>query len=214
MSVERVLRLAAEAGVVVDRLVVATETGVVPPAPAHRWVVVPMEDGETVVGGTDRGSFSVYGRYETDELAARALAHLAEPVEYQEPPARLADLGRAAQDLAETFRRRVAAGERLRPSDVPVGTVLDHVGLENGHTLFLLDTPFGQRSSPPTDLPLPRTGYLLKRELPQVVTVAPVVPWFGQPGGGVMVSLDRPIRYYYDIGHLDRLRLQPEPVSR
>jgi len=207
VSTDRVLALAAEAGVAVERIVVASEPGVVPPAPGHRWVVVPMEDGETVVGGTDRGSFVLYGRYETDELAAGALAHLAGPVEYQEPPAPVAELGRAAQRLAADLKDRVAAGERLGPADVPVGTALDHIGLENGHTLFLLDTRFAERSSPPTDVSLPRTGYLLRHPLPPVVQVAPVLPWFGQPGGGVMVSLDRPIRYYYDLGLLDRLRL-------
>jgi hypothetical protein len=212
MSVENVLALAGEAGVAVERLVVAPEPGVVPPSPAHRWVVVPMENGETTIGGTDRGRFTVYGQYETDELAANALAHLADAPEFQPPPGDLSELGRGAQRLAGALKARAAAG--LAPSDIPVGTLLDHIGLENGHTLFLLDTPFGERSLPPTDLRMPRTGYVLKHPLPPMAVVGPVVAWFGQPGGGIMVSLDRPIRYYYDLGLLDRVRLvAPDAVE-
>lgn len=211
MSVETVLQLAAEAGLRVDAVVAGTEPDKVPQAPSHRWVLVPMSDGRTTLGGMDRGSFATYGVYETDELAANALLHVAQRPEYQEPPAPVAELQARARELAAVLQAR-PDGATYDASDVPPGTLLDHIGFESGHVLFLAGTPFAERSSPPTDLELPRTGYLLKAPLPTAATVAPVVPWFGQPGGGVMVSLDRPIRYYYDTGLLDRIDLR-EPSS-
>lgn len=207
MSVQRVLDLVAAAGLPTEALVVGEEPDKVPQAPSHRWVLVPMSDGRTTLGGMDRGSFATYGVYETDELAANALLHVAQRPEYQEPPAPVTELQARARELAVALQAR-PAGATYDVSDLPPGTLLDHIGFESGHVLFLAGTPFAERSSPPTDLQLPRTGYLLKAPLPTAATVAPVVPWFGQPGGGVMVSLDRPIRYYYDVGLLDRIDLR------
>lgn len=206
MGVERVLELVRERGIATDSVVAGAEPDKVPQAPSHRWVLVPMSDGTITLGGTDRGRFSVYGRYDTEELAANALLHVARKTEFQVPQEPVADLARRARDLAARLQAR-PAGAAYEASDLPVGTALDHIGYESGHVLFLLDTPFSERSSPPTDLRLPRTGYLLRKPLPQTTRVERVVPWFGQPGGGVMVSLDRPIRYYYDTGLLDRFDL-------
>jgi len=38
--------------------------------------------------------------------------------------------------------------------------------------------------------------------LPDGVRVSPVRPWFEQSGGGLMVTLDRPVRWYADAGVL------------
>ena len=66
MSVEDVLRLAGEAGLRVDGVVVGTEPDTVPRAPSHQWVLVPMSDGRITLGGMDRGSFVPYGVYRSD----------------------------------------------------------------------------------------------------------------------------------------------------
>ncbi|MGI4895214.1 MAG: glycohydrolase toxin TNT-related protein [Janthinobacterium lividum] len=55
---------------------------------------------------------------------------------------------------------------------------------------------------PPTDLQLERLVYEVARPLPPEVVITPVVAWFGQPGGGVMVSLDRSVRAYVESGAL------------
>ena len=62
---------------------------------------------------------------------------------------------------------------------------------------------FAERSAPPTDLRLPRTGYLVRQPLPDTTAVSPVAPWSGQPGGGVLVVLERPLRHLVDTGHLE-----------
>ena len=180
---------------------VAGAPDVVPTAPPGPWVLVPLSDGGTVIGGSDRGSFVHYGVFD-DESAVRALRHLLgtsagrrvlEPAERE----------RIAQEAATLAERLKSAGRPLTCADLPVGTALDHIGSDSGHTAYLLDTPFSERSAPPTDLQLPRTGYRVLQPLPPTTGVAPVVPWFGQPGGGILVSFDRPLRFYVDTGHLE-----------
>jgi hypothetical protein len=100
----------------------------------------------------------------------------------------------------------VSAGP-LPGSAIPVGTPLDHIGNESGHCLALLDTPMSARALPPTDLNEPRTGYLVSSPLPDVVRVSHAPPWFGQPGGGVLIELDRVIASYCDAGILRRFGL-------
>jgi hypothetical protein len=73
-------------------------------------------------------------------------------------------------------------------------------------------TPMPGRSSPPTDTQRPHHCYVTLRELPPSVTYGQVAPWFGQPGGGILVSLDRVVRWYYDAGFLDEV-VVPSPSS-
>ena len=180
---------------------VAEQPDVVPDAPPGPWVLVALSDGATMVGGMDRGTFAVYGVYD-DDAAARALRHLlgsTAEVRTLDPEDR-EGLRVASRQLAQRLQ---AAGRPLSVTDLPLGTALDHIGSDSGHTAYLLDTPFAQRSSPPTDLRLPRTGYLVRRPLPDSTTVSPVVPWFGQPGGGILVVFERPLRHLVDTGHLE-----------
>lgn len=196
--------VAALDGLDLSGLWVAPQPDVVPSAPPGPWVLVPLSDGATMIGGSDRGTFAAYGTF-ADTAAIAALRHLlgapapVRVLEEQERRALADDAARLAQDL----RHRSATGETLGARDLPVGTALDHLGSDSGHTAFLLDTPFSQRSAPPSDLELPRTGYLVRAPLPETTTVSPVVPWFGQPGGGVLVSFSPPLRHLVDTGHLE-----------
>ena len=200
--------VAALVDVDLSGLWVAPQPDVVPSAPPGPWVLVPLSDGATMIGGSDRGTFAAYGAFD-DAAAVAALRHLLGAA----APARVLDeqahrsLADDAARLAQDLRHRAAAGDQLGPVDLPVGTALDHLGSDSGHTAFLLDTPFSQRSSPPSDLELTRTGYLVRRPLPESTSVSPVVPWFGQPGGGILVSFERPLRYLVDTGHLEPFAL-------
>jgi hypothetical protein len=207
MSTSDVVRLAREAGAPVEFVVAVDEPDVIPKAPSPSWVVVPRSDGRTTLGGMDRGQFRVYDTYETKELAANALVHVLAAMRPEPAEQATEERRQAAQGLATGLRTRVAAGQELTSSVIPVGTALDHIGFSSGHTLFLLGTPFPERSSPPTDLQLPRTAFLLRAPLSGGVRVGPLQPWFGQPGGGIMITLDRPIRWYYDTGILDVVAL-------
>lgn len=203
MSLEGVVAAAAEDGLPVGQLLLGIEPGAVPPGPSGFWALANMPDGSYALGGKDRGRFALYGRYFDDEAALNALRHVfAAPLEQTAvDEVERRRLSEEAQTLAATLQ---ADGHPpLTPADVPVGTALDRLGGDSGHVLFLYDTPFGQRSSPPTDLELPRQGWLLRQPLPETARVERVVPWFGQAGGGVMVTLDRPVRFYYDTRVLD-----------
>ncbi|MCW2819547.1 MAG: hypothetical protein JWR42_2334 [Marmoricola sp.] len=202
MNLDDVLERAARRGVDLSTLVVGREPDHVPQAPSHRWIAFPSSTGGTVIGGADRGRFAPYAEF-TDLLgAADALAQLTST-----PPPRPLDRARSqVLGAAATIGRDWAAGLQQRPwlpgTDVPVGTPLDHIGNESGHYLYLYDTPMSQRSLPPTDLEQHRTGYLVAAPLPPEAVVEQLPPWFGQPGGGLVVRLPRVIRSYVDAGLL------------
>ena len=80
--------------------------------------------------------------------------------------------------------------------------MLDFYGAETSHHLFAFGTPFQNRSHPPSDVGAPYFAFEVTEPLPEAVTEGIAVAWFEQPGGGAMVVLDRPIRWYVDHGHL------------
>lgn len=207
--VQDVTVLAQAKGADVDEVVVGTEVDVIPQAPSHRWILVPMSDGTVTLGGMDRGRFAAYGKFGDPEVAAQALAlgstQDAPPLPENRP---LKALVTATQALLDQLRGVVETGEPLVAAHLPAGAVLDHIGNRSGHVLYLFATPFEQRSLPPTDLNLRRTGYVLDAVLPETCTVSRVEPWFGQPGGGLMVTLDRVIAYYVDAGVLAPFSVQ------
>lgn len=182
-----------------------TSVGEVPEVASHQWIVLEVENGDVVIGGRDRGRFAAYGRFADAVLAAETLVVLLSRPEPSPLPRSGDELDRAAHGLLALLERaagELAPGESVPGSRVPVGAVLDHLGNGSGHVLHPLGTPMSQRSLPPTDLTQPRTGYLVVRELPEACRVSRVAPWFGQPGGGWMVALDRVIDYYCDTGVL------------
>ena len=62
MSLSDVVARAAEVGLPLEELTVGNESGRVPSGPSARWVLIPVEDGSTLLGGMERGSFAGYGR--------------------------------------------------------------------------------------------------------------------------------------------------------
>jgi hypothetical protein len=82
------------------------------------------------------------------------------------------------------------------------GDLLDSVGLETVHHVYALGTGFAQRSQPPTDVNAPYFAFEVAKDLPETVNEGVAAPWFGQRGGGPMVVLDRPVRWYVDQGLL------------
>ena len=201
-TLEEVLRLAEARGVDVEQLVVGSAVDTIPQAPSHRWILVPMSDGSVTLGGMDRGRFAAYGKFAEPEVAAQALEQATSSdrrVLVDRPEKALVA---ATQALLDQLRATIADRGALAPGDVPVGAVLDHIGPASGHVLYLYATPFEQRSLPPTDLNLDRRGYVLDAPLPEACRVEQVAPWFGQPGGGLTVVLDRVIAFYVDQGVL------------
>lgn len=206
MIVDEVRRLLPTAGVEADSVLWAPVSVEPPQAPSHQWVVWPTADDEIVLGGSDHGRFAAYARFGDPTLVAEILARWTTP---QLPPApRDAEtLHAAALSVADILLGPDATtvlepGAVLPGGVVPAGAPLDHVGNASGHVLHLYDTSFAARSLPPTDANEVRMGFVLNSPLPEACRVSLVEPWFGQPGGGVAIVLDRVIAYYVDQGVL------------
>jgi hypothetical protein len=214
MIVDAVRSLLQEAGLDADAVLWAAVSDQPPRVPSHRWVVWPTTDDEIVLGGSDHGRFAAYARFGDPTLVAEILARWLEP-DLPPAPRDRATLHAASLSVADMLVGPDAVAELsqdgfLPGSVVPVGAPLDHIGNASGHVLHLYDTAFAARSLPPTDANEPRTGFVLEATLPDACRVVRVEPWFGQPGGGVSIVLDRVIAYYVDRGVLSPFAVEPD----
>lgn len=215
MIADDVRRLLVQRGVDTSRVTWTEPSDEPPTVASHQWVVWPTLDDEVVLGGSDRGRFAAYARFGDVELAADVLTRWVAP---ELPPAprdpetlRGAALavvdglvGEQANDAE--VAAALEAGGSVPASVVPAGCPLDHLGNASGHVLYLYDTAMSARSVPPTDLNEERLGFVLNEPLPDACRLRRVEPWFGQPGGGLTVVLDRVIAYYVDTGVLAPFR--------
>ncbi|MFC6341384.1 TNT domain-containing protein [Nocardioides hankookensis] len=171
--------------------------------PEGEWLVVRREERH-LVGAFGRRSFRVYEEVATQDEASQLITRLrATPLHRVGAAFSAADLARGERTAAELLARSRARNERPAPAELQPGDLLDCVGPETGHHLYALGTPFSQRSQPPSDVGAARFAFQLARPFPPEVQEGIAAPWFGQPGGGAMVVLDRPIRWYVDQGYLD-----------
>lgn len=209
VDLDEALVLASASGVDTEQLVVGTTVDEVPPAPSHRWVLVPSSRGGVVIGGMDRGAFASYAEITSTDGLVDALLRLGDQPAPTHPTTR--PMREAASTLTQRLLRDHHAQVPLEPGRIPIGTAFDHLGPECGHVLYPLDVPVAYRSVPPTDLEEPRTAYVLARPLPATarLTVAPA--WFGQPGGSPLVWLPAVIRWFVDDGTL--VRYAPSPAA-
>lgn len=180
------------------------------PPPEGVWAVVPF-DGRYVVGAVGRGQFVDYEAVASfDEAVALVVRLVGEPAAQLpvEDAEDLRERGRrtSATVLDRTRTRGGAAGTAL----LEPGDAVDLVGPETAHHLYALGTPFPERSQPPTDVGAAYHRYLLLRPLPDA-TEGVCAPWFGQPGGGAMVVLQHPVRWYVDEGCLVELVESADP---
>lgn len=176
-----------------------------PSAPAPQegpWVVV-KAGAQHVVGAMGRGKFAPYeGLWTPSDAVDLAIRLASSPLPYRaaQPSAGELDSGRAtAQGILD---RTDARGGQAGPAGLEVGELLDVIGPETGHHLYALGTPFPARSQPPSDVGAPYFTFRVAQPLPATVLEGRAAPWFEQPGGGAMVVLDRPIRWYVDNGYL------------
>lgn len=184
-----------------------------PTGPSHQWIAWSIGD-EIVLGGADRGTFAAYARFGDPSLVAEILTRWIDPT-LPAAPRNTDTLLNAARVVADDLvgaaapDSTVREGRAVSGSVLPVGAPLDHVGNASGHVLYLYGTEMSARSLPPTDLNEDRMGFVLTTTLPETSRVERVRPWFGQPGGGLMVTLDRVIAYYLDAGVLEPFAVQP-----
>jgi hypothetical protein len=185
-----------------------------PPPPEGPWLMLPFGE-QYVVGGMSRGAFRAYETLWSFEDALRLAVRLCRTSGVQRPvDDGEGDLQPRGEATADGIRSR-AAGRGGRPgtAEVSAGAVLDLVGPETAHHLFALGTPFPQRSQPPTDVGREYHRYEVLQP-PVEAEEGVAAPWFGQPGGGAMVVLGRPVRWYLDQGYLVELVSSEDPVRR
>jgi hypothetical protein len=170
--------------------------------PHGPWLLVSY-GAQVLVGGMGRGKFATYEALWTVEdaidLAVRLAASPLPPMQRD-----ATDLERAAGErtTAGILARTAERGGSPGPTALGVGDMLDFYGAETSHHLFAFGTPFQNRSQPPSDVGAPYFAFEVTEPLPEAVTEGIAVAWFEPPGGGAMVVLDRPIRWYVDHGHL------------
>lgn len=173
-----------------------------PQPPEGPWLVVPF-GSRFVVGAVGRGKFAPYETLWTlDDAVRLAVGLAAAPLPPGQVPTDEALRERARATAAAIVDRTRERGGAAGPTRVGPGDLLDVVGLETGHHLYALGTAFARRSQPPTDLNAPYFAFEVAKDLPETVNEGVAAPWFGQPGGGAMVVLDGPLRWYVDHGLL------------
>lgn len=171
-----------------------------PLGPDHRWMVHATAAGGVVLGGRDGGEFATFARFADPVDAGAVLARLLQGT----PPRPLEHPEEVARELGSELAWR--AGQQgvgaFSASVLGVGGLLDHAGHDSGHVL----RPYGDpalRTVTPGRVPLPRTGYRIRRPLPETCRVERV------PAGGWNVVLDRVIAAYVKAGHLEPFQTRP-----
>jgi hypothetical protein len=186
----------------------------------------PARPGAVVVRPGDTGFEVVVEEQGLTELLARAstedeaLAYvvdrmtqpLPEPRPYDESRlvgARSTMAGVVAK-VRQALERQPGAVGNLRLWD---GAVVDRFGALDGFLLWPEGAPFAERAQPPDalDQSFPHHGLLtfgVAVDLPVLARITP--PWFGQPGGAVVLKLATPGRTVRDLvrsGELVRLEV-------
>ncbi|KAJ7646135.1 hypothetical protein B0H17DRAFT_959284, partial [Mycena rosella] len=97
-------------------------------------------------------------------------------------------------------------GFQLSTSDMPIegnqlllpGMRLDRFGSERGRFLAPADTPFSQRSLPPSSLGPPAVYHVYQVEKDLTALSGEIAGWFGQPGQGTQYFVNMTIRDLLD----------------
>lgn len=173
-----------------------------PAPPSERWSIVPFGQ-QFVVGATGRGTFSTYEAVWTLEDAVRLAVDLASsPIPAFDGRLDAAQLEAGARTATGILTRTDERGGAAGPVGLLPGDMVDAYGAETEHHLFALGVPFDERSEPPSRVGSPYFVFVVAGELADGAREGRAAPWFEVPGGGAMVVLDRPIRWYVDRGVL------------
>lgn len=192
--------------------------GAVDPLPRMGALIVELEAGGARLDSFDAGRTRTLGRFgEPEALVAevttRAIDPLPDPMDW--PESRVPEADAVMQDVAAQVVDTLTPQPGGRVSfELTLGGIVDKFGTSHGFLLYPGGTPFAQRSLPPSevdasfpDLGLVRYG-IAKPGIPVVAELIP--PAFGQPGGGVLLTLAAPEQTIWDLlvsGALRRLRL-------
>lgn len=175
-----------------------------PLPPSGPWVVVPWGDEHAV--GSMRGE--EFTAYSVEPSLPEAIALVARLVN-QKPPVQVApedaqERGRITGMAIEA--RTVARDGRPGPNELAPGNLLDTFDDDRTHYLYALGTPFINRGLPLEARNNPYHAYEVLAPMPMAVMEGIVAPVGDLPGGGAIVVLDKPLRWYLDNGYLIEVR--------
>ncbi|WP_147918844.1 TNT domain-containing protein [Ruania zhangjianzhongii] len=146
----------------------------------------------------DYGQHVLLGEYETERAACDvAWQYLSAPMPPPVPVAAgelQARLAAAADNLAELTSRVTAAGPGGMITNLATGLPYDRLGTVDGLYFYVWNTPWQQRSLPPSAWG-PGAAQVTFVAAQAVEVQAEIVPgWFDQPGGAVRFHVEAPAR--------------------
>ena len=146
----------------------------------------------------DFGQHVLLGEYDTERAACDvAWQYLSAPMPppIPVPAAELqARLAAAAGNLAELSSRVAAAGPGGMITNLATGLPYDRLGTVDGLYFYVWNTPWQQRSLPPSAWG-PGAAQVTFVAAQAVEVQAEIAPsWFGQPGGGLRFHVEEPAR--------------------
>lgn len=175
-----------------------------PLAPEGPWVVAPWGDEGYVVGSQRGAEFAAYEVLPDLEAAVSLVSRLVrEKPETGELPANAVERGhRTAVGIdARTISRDGKPGSNeLRPGDM-----LDCFDDDKAQFLFAMGTPLAQRGIRLNN-EKPYRVFEVMAPLPLAVLEGLTAKTSSNPGGGAIVVLDKPLRWYLDHNFLRELR--------
>ncbi len=158
----------------------------------------------------DYGQHVLLGEFYTERAACDAAwgyltAPMPPPVPVTAADLR-ARLAAAAPNLAELGSRVAAAGPGGMITNLATGLPYDRLGTVDGLYFYLWDTPWEQRSLPPSAWG-PGAGQVVFIAAQAVEVQAEITPaWFDQPGGAVRFHVEPPARGVRDLVRAGVLR--------
>ena len=146
----------------------------------------------------DFGQHVLLGEYETERAACdMAWQYLTAPMPPPVPVAAAelqARLTAARDSLAELASRVSAAGPGGMITNLATGLPYDRLGTVDGLYFYVWNTPWEQRSLPPSAWG-PGAAQVTFVAAQAVEVQAEIAPgWFGQPGGGLRFHVEEPAR--------------------
>lgn len=175
-----------------------------PLPPEGPWVVAPWGESEYVVGSQRGAEFAIYEVVDSLEEAVDLVYRLRTEV---------LPVGELPQDALERGRktaigidaRTISRGGKPGPNELHTGDLLDCFDDDLAQFLFALGTPLAVRGMKLHN-EKPYRVFEVKAPLPMAVLEGVTAATDDNPGGGAIVVLDRPLRWYLDHRFLLELK--------
>lgn len=175
-----------------------------PLAPEGPWVVAPWGETDYVIGSQRGAEFAIYDTVESLEEAVDLVSRLCTEVL---PVGKLPEnaLERGRKTSIGIDARTISRGGKPGSNELHTGDLLDCFDDDKAQFLFALGTPLANRGIK-LNQDKPYRVFEVKAPLPMAVLEGLTAKTETNPGGGAIVVLDRPLRWYLDHRFLLELK--------